>query len=67
MQDVNINKVSCLDLHLFNSPVSFLVDNGAGVSLIPGDIWDKVGNTDCKLQTTHRLLGLQLKWMELPL
>ena len=45
---------------VYSSPVSFLVDTGAGVSLIRGDVWDKAvpSNYKQKLQTANSLVGV---------
>ena len=44
MPTVHINKVSSYFVvgEVFETPVSFLVDMGAGVSLLQGDIWDRL-------------------------
>ena len=41
-------------------PVSFLIDTGAGVSLLQGNIWDKIRSDDHKLTTVtlQRLVGV---------
>ena len=41
-------------------PVSFLVDIGAGVSLLQGAVWDKIKPQNHKLKTVtvHRLVGV---------
>ena len=62
MQGVNVNNVSSYFVlgKVFSSPVSFLVDTGAGVSLLRGDVWDKVAPSNCKkkLQTANSLVGV---------
>jgi len=44
MQGVNVNNVLSYFVlgKVFGSPVLFLVDTGAGVSLIRGDVWYQV-------------------------
>ena len=44
MQNVHINNVSSYFVvgRVLEAPVSFLVDMGAGVSLLRGDVWDRV-------------------------
>ena len=43
-----------------NVPVSFLIDTGAGVSLLQGNVWDKIRSKDQKLMTVtlQRLVGV---------
>ena len=43
-----------------NVPVSFLIDTGAGVSLLQGNVWDKIRSKDHKLTTVtlQRLVGV---------
>ena len=45
---------------MFKIPVSFLVDTGAGVSLLWGDVWNRAvsGNTKMELRGTHKLVGV---------
>ena len=45
---------------MFETPVSFLVDTGAGVSLLRGDVWDRAmpGNMKMELKGTYRLVGV---------
>ena len=45
---------------MYNVPVSFLIDTGAGVSLLQGNIWDKIRSDDHKLTTVtlQRLVGV---------
>ena len=61
-QSFSINNVSSylLPCCMNNVPVSFLVDTGAGVSLLQGAVWDKVKphNYDLKTVTVHRLVGV---------
>ena len=68
MQDVSINTVSSYFVlgYVFDCPVSFLVDTGAGVSLIRGDIWEKAvpHNSARDLQGACRLVkvdGIPIK------
>ena len=41
MQDVNINNISSYFVleFVYECPLSFLVDTGAGMSLLRGDVW----------------------------
>ena len=59
---VNINNVSSYFVveKVFKTPVSFLVDTGAGVSLFRGDVWDRAvpGNTKVELKGTYRLVNV---------
>lgn len=45
---------------MFNNPVSFLIDTGAGVSLLNGEIWDKIepNNINIKATRFHNLVGV---------
>ena len=45
---------------MLETPVSFLVDMGAGVSLLRGDIWDRVvpENNGMDREVTYRLVGV---------
>ena len=58
----SINNVSSylLSCHIYNSPVSFLVDTGAGVSLLSKPVWDKIKPTKAGLNPiiTHRMVGV---------
>ena len=58
----SINNVSSylLSCRIYNSPVSFLVDTGAGVSLLSKPVWDKIKPTKAGLNpiVTHRLVGV---------
>lgn len=58
----SINNVSSylLPCSMYNVPVSFLIDTGAGVSLLQGSVWDKIRPKDHKLRTVtvHRLVGV---------
>ena len=62
MQDVNINNISSYFVLgcVCECPVSFLVDTGAGVSLLRGDVWEKaVPNSSAyALQGACRLIGV---------
>ena len=62
MQDVNINNISSYFVLgcVCECPVSFLVDTGAGVSLLRGDVWEKaVPNSSAyALQGACRLVGV---------
>ena len=61
---VSINSVNSYFLNgtVCNSSVSFLVDTGAGVSLIIWSIWDKLAtNTTLKSSVTHNLVGVDGK------
>ena len=62
MHDVNINNISSYFVLgcVCECPVSFLVDTGAGVSLLRGDVWEKAvpHNSACDLQGTCRLVGV---------
>ena len=58
----SINNVSSylLSCRICNNPVSFLVDTGAGVSLLSKPVWDKINPTKAGLNpiVTHRLVGV---------
>jgi len=45
---------------MFNNPVSFLIDTGAGVSLLNGEIWDKIEPNNMGMEATkfHNLIGV---------
>ena len=62
MQDVNINNVSSYFVlgFVYECPVSFLVDTGAGVSLLRGDVWEKAvpHSSGCDSQGACRLVGV---------
>lgn len=62
MQDVNINNISSYFVLgcVYKCPVSFLVDTGAGVSLLRGDVWEKAvpHSSACDLQGACRLVGV---------
>ena len=62
MQDVNINNISSYFVlgFVYICPLSFLVDTGAGVSLLCGDIWEKAvpRGSACDYQGTCRLVGV---------
>ena len=57
----SINNVSnyLLPCSMYNVPVSFLINTGAGVSLLQGNVWDKIRSKDHKLTTVtlQRLVG----------
>ena len=59
---VSINNVSSyvLSCSIYGCPVSFLVDTGAGVSLLNKEVWSKIKPTVelCELATSHRLVGV---------
>ena len=61
-QPFSINNVSSylLPCCMNNVPVSFLVDTGAGVSLLQGAVWDRIKpqNHNLKTVTVHRLVGV---------
>ena len=62
MQDVNINNISSYFVlgFVYECPLSFLVDTGAGVSLLCGDIWEKAvpRGSACDYQGACRLVGM---------
>ena len=62
MPHVDINNVSSYFVvgKVFETPVSFLVDTGAGVYLLQGDVWDRAvpGNTKMELKGTYKLVGV---------
>ena len=39
INNVSSNSLSC---DIYNTPVTFLIDTGAGVSLLNKEVWDKV-------------------------
>jgi len=45
---------------MFNKSVSFLIDTGAGVSLLNGEMWDKIKPKNMKIKATkfHNLVGV---------
>ena len=45
---------------MFETHVSFLVDTGAGISLLRGYVWDRAvpENTKMELKQTYRLVGV---------
>ena len=45
---------------IYNSPVSFLIDTGAGLSLMNKSVWDKIKPTKERFNpmVTHRLVGV---------
>ena len=53
VKQFSINYVSSylLPCSMYNVPVSFLIDTGAGVSLLQGNIWDKIKSDNHKLAT----------------
>ena len=64
---ITINSVSSYFLPgcVFETDISCLVDTGAGVSLLNGDVWDKVGPGSIVLEPVHQKLvgvdGISLK------
>ena len=58
----SINNVSSylLSCSVYDVPVSFLIDTGAGVSLLSTSIWEKIKPTKEELNpiVTHRLVGV---------
>ena len=64
MQDVNINNISSYFVLgcVCECPVSFLVDTGAGVSLLRGDVWEKAvpHSSAYDLQGACRLVGVDV-------
>ena len=58
----SINNVSSylLSCSIYNSPVSFLIDTGAGVSLLSKLVWDRIKPTKGGLNpiVTRRLVGV---------
>ena len=45
---------------MFNKSVSFLIDTGAGVSPLNGEMWDKIEPKNIKIEATkfHNLIGV---------
>ena len=65
---MSINNVSSyiLSCEVHGTPVSFLIDTGAGVSLLNKEVWDRIQLKagDLNLVTNHRLVevdGIPLK------
>ena len=61
-QTFSINNVSSylLSCSIYNSPVSFLIDTGTGVSLLSKSVWDKIKPAKERFNpmVTHRLVGV---------
>ena len=61
-QTFSINNVSSYSLlcDIYHTPVTFLIDTGAGVSLLNKEVWDKVKPSEVVLSpvTAHRLVGV---------
>ena len=61
-QTFTINNVSSyvLSCNIYNTPVSFLVDMGAGVSLLNKEVWDKLRQAEDTLKpvVTQRIVGV---------
>ena len=61
-QTFTINNVSSylLSCNIYNTPVSFLVDTGAGVSLLNKEVWDKLRWPEDTLNpvVTQRIVGV---------
>jgi len=57
-----INNVSSyvLSCNIYSTPVSFLIDTGAGVSLLNKEVWDKLNQTKDALKpvVTQRIVGV---------
>ena len=62
LPNVHVNNISSYFVvgKVLETPVSFLVDMGAGVSLLQGDIWDRVvpENNEMDREVTYRLVGV---------
>ena len=61
-QIFNIINVSSyvLSCNIYNTPVSFLVDTGAGISLLNKEVWDKLRKAEDMLKpvVTQRIVGV---------
>jgi len=61
-QTFTINNVSSyvLSCNIYNTPVSFLIDTGTGVSLLNKEVWDKLNQTKDALKpvVTQRIMGV---------
>ena len=56
MNNVSSYLLSC---SIYNSPMSFIIDKGAGVSLLSKSVWDKIKPAKERFNpmVTHRLVG----------
>ena len=55
----NVSSYSSL-CHIYSTPVTYLIDTEAGVSLLNKEVWDKVKSSEVELSpvTAHRLVGV---------
>ena len=64
LQTMSINNVSSYTLActVNGTPVSFLIDTGAGVCLLKSEVWERVKSKGDTLKpiTAHRLVGLMV-------